>query len=92
MKQLPLYEILEVKSDVMPEVWILAEQYPYLTVKWHPRARPEVDVELLRLRYDANGEVQAALRTIGKQQGITAEMIRRRLKRITAWLSKQLSR
>jgi hypothetical protein len=92
IKQLPLYEILKIERDAMPEVWILAEQYPYLTVKWHPRARPEVDLELLRLRYDANGEVQAALRAIGKQRGITAEMIRRRLNRITAWLSKQLGR
>jgi hypothetical protein len=87
MKQLPLYEILKIERAAMPEVWILAEQYPYLVIRGHPSARPEVDVELLRLRYDDSGEVQAPLRAIGKQRGITAERVRWRLNRIVAWLS-----
>ena len=92
MKQLPLYEILGVRSNAMPEVWILAEQYPYLTERLHPKARPEGDLELLRLRYGANGAVQAPLRTIGQQQRLTGERVRRRLNRIIAWLSKYARR
>ena len=90
MKQLPLYEILKIERAAMPEVWILAEQYPYLVIRGHPNARPEVDVELLRLRYDDSGEVRASLRAISKQQGVTAERVHRRLSRISAWLSKYM--
>jgi len=86
-KQPPLYETLKIERNAIPEVWIMAEQYPYLVQRWNSQTtHPEKDLELLRLRYDADGEVQATLRAIGRQKGITAERVRRRLDRIIAWL------
>lgn len=90
MRQLPLYKILKVDPNTMNEVWILADQYPHLTRWWHPKARPEADLELLRLRYDASGEVRASLRAIGYQKGLTAERVRWRLNRIIIWLHEQI--
>lgn len=88
-----LYESLQINRAKMPDVWVLVEQYPplYMGVAWHPRAKPQVDVDLLRLRYDAEGNVRSSLREIGHQQGLTAERVRLRLNRIIGYLREQLS-
>ena len=89
----PLYELLQINPAKMRDVWLLLDAYPPPTMflAWNPRGRAQLDIELLRARYNTDGEVRATLRQLAQEQGLTPERIRVRIKRVTDWLHDQMT-
>ncbi len=77
-RQRSLADLLGTPIDA--QTWAVWDAYPEAF---------RLDIAMLRLRFDAEGQVQATLQDIGNVHGVTRERVRMRLQRALKWWRKQ---